>query len=139
MGYGCQLLKHTSRRSLSLHAVTTFLHPACKLSQIIIGLCAHRHTPRAYLTYAYLTDDVLDQFKAGSTRILDISEWNEGDNLFIMDIVAPFGMVHSFLSHVQTTRFPHVNEFHYHRRHPARGQSAVVSCRPPRNPRLLTV
>lgn len=43
------------------------------------------------VTWAWLSDYSLDRITKESFYELHLSEWNEGLNLYIMDVVAPFG------------------------------------------------
>ncbi len=51
----------------------------------------HRGGVLAYATWAYLTEAVGRSLWANPDRAIHPAEWNEGDQLWVMDFVAPFG------------------------------------------------
>lgn len=124
-GMAISLLAQTNRARFSIATADAFVRPPVKLSQIVIGLCAYRGTPRAYVTFAYLSDKVLNELESSTDRALHYSEWNEGTNLFVDDVVAPTGDASAFLKfaldHVQP---PH-STIHLRRRHGKRGMNRL--------------
>jgi len=107
-GMALQLMRNVGRANLSMGALHAFLWPAIKLKQIEFIYANHGGLPVAYIMWAYLTDDVVQEFVNGSDRILDISEWNEGDNLWIMDVAATPGALRPILYRVFSDRLSHV-------------------------------
>ena len=53
--------------------------------------------PIGYMTWAYLSDDSDAGMRRGEKSYLHISEWNEGENLWVLDFlsvgVSPRGLV----------------------------------------------
>lgn len=50
-------------------------------------------TPIGYITWAYLAEDVEQRLINDSAFLLHTSEWNEGNNLWIIDFCMPTGNV----------------------------------------------
>jgi hemolysin-activating ACP:hemolysin acyltransferase len=70
--------------------VGAWIWPAVRLSQI--DFCFDtRGAPLAYATWAFLSDEVSIDFATNERRLLHLSEWNEGANLWIIDVVSPVG------------------------------------------------
>ncbi len=46
--------------------------------------------PVGYATWAYLSDEAEDRFKNGARRMRP-DDWKSGENLWLIDLVAPFG------------------------------------------------
>ena len=46
-----------------------------------------------YVSWAYLTNDAASKFSTGQSSILQFSEWNAGDQLWITDFVVLYGRV----------------------------------------------
>lgn len=55
-----------------------------------------------YLTWAWLTEDTESRFIRDPTIILHISEWNEGDRLWILDFVLNHGDIRDRLREALT-------------------------------------
>ena len=51
----------------------------------------HRGGVLAYATWAYLTETVGRSLWANPDRPIHPAEWNEGDQVWVMDFVAPLG------------------------------------------------
>lgn len=90
LGLTVQLLNAAGRRGFSLGAVFGWTWPAIRLGQVAF-LFDGNGQPLAFATWAFLSEPVSQRMAAGDVRLLDISEWNEGDRLWIVDIVAPYG------------------------------------------------
>ncbi|CCH48516.1 toxin-activating lysine-acyltransferase [Pseudodesulfovibrio piezophilus] len=46
--------------------------------------------PIAFVSWAYVSDEVEERLKSGATR-LKPEDWRSGDNLWLIDLCAPFG------------------------------------------------
>lgn len=66
------------------------LWPAVRLGQIAF-LYGEEGTALAYCVWAFLTPEVARDYAADRGRGLTLAEWNEGTDLWIIDVVAPFG------------------------------------------------
>ena len=56
--------------------------------------------PVAFFSYAFVSDKAVDELKKGE-RSIGANEWNTGPNLFIPDIVSPFGLKASWVKYVR--------------------------------------
>lgn len=77
------------RESLEPQKVHGRLFPALRLGQVKVIYNQTRHQPVGYLTWAFLAPDVERRLLADPAAELHVSEWNEGDRVWIMDFVAP--------------------------------------------------
>lgn len=59
-----------------------------------------------YVTWALLAPDVEHRLSHDPNVLFHESEWNEGESLWIMDFVAPFGHAREIIRHVRTELFP---------------------------------
>lgn len=89
-GYACKLLSCSERSAFSIGSAYTWLLPAIQLDQIHF-LFDEKGKAVAFATWAYLGERTLAGILEGSVTHLDIADWNEGINLFIVDFVSPFG------------------------------------------------
>lgn len=89
-GHAVRVLASSARRVESLQPLGIHLWPAVRLNQIGF-LFNSRGSPVAFATWAFVTDEVANSLLADPNYPLDISEWNEGDQLWFVDFVAPFG------------------------------------------------
>lgn len=72
--------------------------------------------PIGYITWAYLAQDVEEKMVSNPNFLLHFSEWNEGDRLWIIDFVAPNGMVGEIVSFIRRHMFKEFSELRYIRR-----------------------
>jgi len=56
--------------------------------------------PLAFFSYAFVGDEAIKELTKGD-RSIGADEWNSGSNLFIPDIVSPFGLKASWVKHVR--------------------------------------
>jgi len=92
-----RILTGTARATFKLVSIEHFVMPAIRLGQYQI-VYNKRGVPVAYMCWAFLSDEVCNEYLSGSDRLLHISEWNEGANLWVMDIVSPYGFTRELLS-----------------------------------------
>ena len=90
LGFVTQILFQTPRNAFRLAAISSQVWPAIRLGQIDI-LFTNRGVAIGYAIWAFLSDEVSLQVSTDANRILHLSEWNEGANLWIMDFVATRG------------------------------------------------
>lgn len=91
-GKATELLFRTSRKAFSIAAAQVWLTPPIRLQQIVFSETA-RGQWTSYITWAYLSADV------GARMIydppyLELSDWNEGDQLWIIDAVGTGGAIY---------------------------------------------
>lgn len=64
----------------------------------------------AFATWAFLTEEVEQLFLGTHDYRLDISEWNEGDRLWIMNFFSPYGNARDLCK--KLLHIHHKNHFH---------------------------
>jgi len=96
LGYAIRLLASCPRRDLSVKHSVQGLWSAIQLRQIIF-LYNSKGAPIAYATWMHVTQEVASSLSVCSEDTLDLSERNEGDLLWITDIVAPFGDIRALI------------------------------------------
>lgn len=97
LGFATELLLSGPRKSFRLASLTAWLLPPIRLNQIRFSFDAKSGRPRAYVTWAYLSDAVSIEMLHNPSRLLHICEWNEGANLWLIDVVGPWGGAPSLL------------------------------------------
>ncbi len=61
--------------------------------------------PFAYVTWAFVSDEVQERLIGGTTKLAP-HEWKSGDNLWLIDIIAPFGSASEIVDEVHRINFP---------------------------------
>jgi hemolysin-activating ACP:hemolysin acyltransferase len=56
--------------------------------------------PVMFLSYAFVNDNAIKELTSGE-RSIKTDEWNSGDNLFIPDIISPFGLKASWIKRIR--------------------------------------
>lgn len=75
---------------------------------IIAGQCLvaiEDDKPVGFMSWAFLSEDVATGF-ANRTRILQADEWASGEQLWIIDLIAPFGHCKEFVRFAIEKQFP---------------------------------
>lgn len=98
------LTSSRQHRNENVHTLAASLWPAVRLNQIAF-LYNSKGAPVAFVTWAYVTGDVATLLEQDPDYRLDISEWNEGDQVWIVDLVAPFGDLRNLLRKLRATCF----------------------------------
>jgi hemolysin-activating ACP:hemolysin acyltransferase len=104
-GHAARVLVSSARRSQVLKDLGLHLWPAVRLNQIGF-LYNSKGSPVAFATWAFVTDEVAQAMLADPNYCLDISEWNEGDQLWLCDFVAPFGEARNLVRKLRTVYLP---------------------------------
>jgi cytolysin-activating lysine-acyltransferase len=87
LGIVCFLLtRSATRKNIALANVRLWIEPPILLNQIAYYFDS-RGLPAAYMTWAWLSEDVEERLITDKNFLLHISEWNEGRRLWVMDIV----------------------------------------------------
>lgn len=86
MGQAVRLLVESGRGQMPLAAAGQWLRPAIMLRQIRF-LYRHDGLAVGYVMWAYVSDEVLARLRGDPLRRLDLDEWNEGLNLWVLDLV----------------------------------------------------
>ncbi|TDR41254.1 hemolysin-activating ACP:hemolysin acyltransferase [Tahibacter aquaticus] len=79
-------------RAMPLAALAIWVEPAIRLGQIELFFDA-RGIAAGYISWALVSDETLQRLCSDGTSWLHFSEWNEGDNLWIVDMFARPGHV----------------------------------------------
>ncbi|MCA1323481.1 toxin-activating lysine-acyltransferase [Herbaspirillum sp. alder98] len=61
--------------------------------------------PLAFVTWATLSDDVVSRYRKAPHH-LTASDWRSGEQVWIIDLIAPYGGVQDILTELRTTIFP---------------------------------
>jgi cytolysin-activating lysine-acyltransferase len=108
-GRALQLMTFASkRREQSLKSIAANLWPAIRLRQIEFLYSSHGQVI-AFGTWAWLTESVVEAMTTEDGYELHISEWNEGDQLWIVDIFAPYGDARNMVRKMRNLHFPHAD------------------------------
>src|SRR5262245_54218650 len=84
------LTRNLAWREKSLNAIAPRLWPAVRLGQIEFLFDSHGFAC-AFASWAYVTEDVIRLLRSDPAHVLDIADWNEGDQVWLVDFFAPFG------------------------------------------------
>lgn len=107
VGEVMRILNRSFRAQFSLAAIYFQVFVPIRLGQVEIFRTSSGE-PSAYLVLGYLTVEVMSKIKEDEKYILHPSEWNEGTNCCIMDIVAPNGeslhLIKQFLNKICATK-----------------------------------
>ena len=61
--------------------------------------------PYAFVTWASVSDDIDARLRSSQPKVAP-HEWKTGDNLWIIDAIAPFGQLEETLQELRETMFP---------------------------------
>jgi hemolysin-activating ACP:hemolysin acyltransferase len=104
-GHATRVLVSSARRAELIHELGIHLWPAVRLNQIAF-LFNSKGAPVAFATWAFVTDEVAQLLQSDPKYRLDLSEWNEGDQLWLVDFVAPFGDARNLIRKIRATCLP---------------------------------
>ena len=104
-GHAARVLVSSVRRTQALKDLGIHLWPAVRLNQIGF-LYNSKGSPVAFATWAFVTDEVAQSMLADPNYCMDISEWNEGDQLWLVDFVAPFGEARNLVRKIFAVYLP---------------------------------
>lgn len=96
--------KETQLKSLPLEAVDGRFLPPILLDQC--RLYTRGGIPYAFLTWALVSDAVDARLRSGQPG-LNPHEWQGGEHLWLIDVVAPFGEGETSIEDCKATMFPH--------------------------------
>ena len=109
-GHAMRLLWSSSRREVAVGPTARRLWPAVQLNQIAF-LYNSKGMPSAYATWAFLTPETAGRVKENPNYLLALDEWIEGEELWLVDLVAPFGDVVNLARKLRITCFPTIDRF----------------------------
>ena len=106
LGIAAWLMSRSRQYQLfQLACITLWIEPAIRHRQILFVFNEYEK-PIGYCTWAFLAPDVEKRWLHDPQVLLHECEWNEGNNLWIMDFCAPLGRVPEILRHLRTEMFP---------------------------------
>lgn len=109
-GAAAWLLSHDPvYRNVSLHSLEAAAGAPIRLGQFRIF--RKEAVPFAYASWAYLSEDVETRVKTGGTGLRP-DEWQSGDRLWLVDLVAPFGGLELAQEEIRETVFKNKNFQH---------------------------
>lgn len=82
------MLQSQAHRYLFISDYEWLIMPALQLKQFKI--VRQDNVPIAYISWAFINEESENRIKQGSPKLAP-HEWNKGDRLWIIDIIAPFG------------------------------------------------
>lgn len=103
LAFSLQILLQSGLRDQMVWIVRDHLIPAITVQQIAFDFDS-LGAPRAVIIWAFLSDEVHSEFSANPFRSFHMSEWNEGTNLWIMNLFGRKGFTVSLLRHVLSSR-----------------------------------
>ncbi|MBJ7308926.1 toxin-activating lysine-acyltransferase [Rugamonas sp. CCM 8940] len=126
IGFAAFLMAQSPQAQLiELRSVREWVEPAIRHRQIIFAFDAFG-APAGFVIWATLAEDVERRLLDDPSSTLHESEWNEGDRLWILSFVSPFGDAAKMASHIRRTFFHHHAAAYSLRRSPKGRQSNVV-------------
>jgi cytolysin-activating lysine-acyltransferase len=104
LGYITQLLCTGSRKALPIYAIAHWIAPPVALGQFVLYF-DEQGNPVGYATWAFLADDVSMLMERDVINLLHPSEWNEGLNLWVTDLVCLPGFSRPVIRHLRDVTF----------------------------------
>lgn len=90
-------LRHTFINDIEWRVLPTVSLGQCKLYM-------KGKAPLAYVSWAMVNDEVEQRFLAGHMKLAP-SEWSSGDNIWLIDVVSPFGGVKEIVADLKENVF----------------------------------
>lgn len=106
VGIAAGLLGACDRKRFRIASLQYWLTPAIRLKQIKFFF-DETGNPVGYLTWAFVSTEVSQSAMDDKVEWLHLSEWNEGLNLWIVDLVAPYGHAKNIALYARNVLFPH--------------------------------
>ncbi|CAD0355999.1 MULTISPECIES: toxin-activating lysine-acyltransferase [Xanthomonas] len=111
LGLAMQLLFKTDRKKFSIAAAYVWLWPAIRLGQLVT-IEDEDGVWTGYALWAYLTPETASHLVLQDPPFLPISDWNEGDQLWILDFVAMPGHHRRLARALRDRLRPHFKQAH---------------------------
>jgi hemolysin-activating ACP:hemolysin acyltransferase len=115
LGIAASLLVDTDRKTLSIASLLAWLAMPINLGQILF-LTSWERQPLGFATWAYVTPRTLGRLASGEQDLPSQEEWNEGAELWLVDIVAPFGHAAELVRHLRAQLGVRHDTAHFRRR-----------------------
>lgn len=114
-GYASMLLaKSRSHASYPIRYLSAIIAPAIDHGNIKFYFNSEGSLV-GYVIWALLAPDVEERILRDGRIVLHPSEWNEGDRLWIIDFLAPFGNLKYMMRDLRDVVFPEQQEIRYFR------------------------
>ncbi len=81
------------------------IFPAIRTGQIKI-VFSTSDIPEALVTWAWLSDGIIEAMLSDQDEFIKGTEWNSGSILFFNDFIAPYGNMRAFFKHIFINVFP---------------------------------
>jgi cytolysin-activating lysine-acyltransferase len=95
-----KLMQHSDvHKNLGVSDICRRFIPPIELSQYVIY--AEGDDLKAFASIGFFSDRVSDGFKAGTHKI-QAEDWNSGPNIWLADVIAPFGHARQITRSVRT-------------------------------------
>ncbi len=128
-GHAVRLLWSSDRREITVGSTARRLWPAVQLDQIAF-LYNSKGMPSAYATWAFLTPETAERLLEDPDYLLALDEWIEGEELWLIDLVAPFGDVANLVRKLRGAFFPAIDRVQAIRRHGSAARHVSLTLRP---------
>lgn len=125
LGIAAQLLVDTPRERLSIASLIAWLGTPIRLGQILF-LTSWERIPLGFATWAYLTPASLERMASGKQDLPLLEDWNEGGELWLVDVVAPYGHAAELMRHLSAVLGRTHDRVHFRRN----GRYRVMPFRP---------
>lgn len=110
LGLAAELMcQSPTYRNFPMACLAAWIKPAIEHQQVRFLFDASGN-PLAYWTWAFLAPDVEERWKHDPKVLFHESEWNEGEQLWIMDMVCQRGYLRSIIAYIQSSMFSEHNE-----------------------------
>ena len=117
LGLVTELYCKSALSSHGLDRIVRWVAPAIKHRQIKFAF-DDAGVPVAYWAWAWLAEDVEQRVISDPNVNLHLSEWNEGLNLWIVDMVVINGYLTDVVRHLHSVQFPDATSVYWVRRRP---------------------
>lgn len=95
-----QLMEYSDiHRKLSVPDICRRLIAPMELTQFVV--CVEDNRLKAFVTVGFFSDSVSKAFRSG-THTIQKEDWNSGSNVWLVDLVAPFGHARQITSGLRT-------------------------------------
>jgi len=110
LGFITKILFQSPRVAFRIASISSQIWPAIQLGQSAIFF-TQQGVPFGYAIWAFLSDEVSAEVAQDDKRLLHLSEWNEGTNLWIMDFLTTRGDVFRLASKLRRSHLMQHDRF----------------------------
>lgn len=97
------MLQHSATRNILLGEIEWRLMPALVLDQARLHM--REESPLAFVTWARLSAEAAERYRQPPHRLAP-ADWKSGDQIWVVDLVAPFGGAADALKELKEKVFP---------------------------------